>query len=126
MKHHSLSRTRVALAIGALLLAGCNDNDSTPKPEQPVLGHRTVTLIRQDGLQFRTSMAAAPLTPYEDWRLGAAERADLVGRLTLAQKAGLMMHGTLVLDGAGAGEPRGHGQDAARGRGQHLHHPHGR
>jgi beta-glucosidase len=24
-----------------------------------------------------------------------------VGRLTLAQKAGLMMHGTLVLDGAG-------------------------
>jgi len=37
MKHHSLSRTRVALAIGALLLAGCNDNDSTPKPEQPVL-----------------------------------------------------------------------------------------
>jgi beta-glucosidase len=37
-----------------------------------------------------------------------------VGRLTLAQKAGLMMHGTLVLDGR-AGEPRGHGQDAARG-----------
>lgn len=102
MKHHSLSRTRVALAIGALLLAGCNDNDSTPKPEQPVLGHRTVTLIEQDGLQFKDLDGSGTLTPYEDWRLGAAERArDLVGRLTLAQKAGLMMHGTLVLDGAG-------------------------
>ena len=125
MKHHSLSRTRVALAIGALLLAGCNDNDSTPKPAQPTLGHRTVSLIEQDGLQFKDLDGSGTLTPYEDWRLGAAERArDLVGRLTLAQKAGLMMHGTLVLDGAG--EPRGHGQDAARGRGQHLHHPHGR
>ncbi|MFM5025887.1 glycoside hydrolase family 3 protein [Aeromonas caviae] len=102
MKHHSLSRTRVALAIGALLLAGCNDNDSTPKPAQPVLGHRTVTLIEQDGLQFKDLDGSGTLTPYEDWRLGAAERArDLVGRLTLAQKAGLMMHGTLVLDGAG-------------------------
>lgn len=102
MKHHSLSRTRVALAIGALLLAGCNDNDSTPKPEQPVLGHRTVALIEQDGLQFKDLDGNGTLTPYEDWRLGAAERArDLTGRLTLAQKAGLMMHGTLVLDADG-------------------------
>ena len=102
MKHHSLSRTRVALAIGALLLAGCNDNDSTPKPEQPVLGHRTVTLIEQDGLQFKDLDGSGTLTPYEDWRLGAAERArDLVGRLTLAQKAGLMMHGTWCWTGRG-------------------------
>ena len=102
MKHHSLSRTRVALGIGALLLAGCNDNDSTPKPAQPTLGHRTVSLIEQDGLQFKDLDGSGTLTPYEDWRLGAAERArDLVGRLSLAQKAGLMMHGTLVLDADG-------------------------
>ena len=79
MKHHSLSRTRVALGIGALLLAGCNDNDSTPKPAQPTLGHRTVSLIEQDGLQFKDLDGSGTLTPYEDWRLGAAERArDLV------------------------------------------------
>ena len=102
MKHHSLSRTGVALALGPRLRAGCNDNDSTPKPAQPTLGHRTVSLIEQDGLQFKDLDGSGTLTPYEDWRLGAAERArDLVGRLTLAQKAGLMMHGTLVLDGAG-------------------------
>ncbi len=102
MKHHSFSRTRIALGIGALLLAGCNDNDSTPKPEQPTLGHRTVSLIEQDGLQFKDLDGNGTLTPYEDWRLGATERArDLVGRLTLAQKAGLMMHGTLVLDADG-------------------------
>ena len=107
MKHHRLALTplalsRLALSIGALLLAGCNDNDSTPKPAQPTLGHRTVSLIEQDGLQFKDLDGSGTLTPYEDWRLGAAERAqDLVGRLTLAQKAGLMMHGTLVLDGEG-------------------------
>lgn len=98
MKYH-----RLALTIGALLLAGCNnDNDSTPKPEQPNLGHRSVALIEQDGLQFKDLDASGDLTPYEDWRLGADERArDLVARLSLAQKAGLMMHGTLVLDGEG-------------------------
>ena len=63
MKHHSLSRTRVALGIGALLLAGCNDNDSTPKPAQPTLGHRTVSLIEQDGLQFKDLDGSGALTP---------------------------------------------------------------
>ncbi|MFC5708275.1 glycoside hydrolase family 3 protein [Aeromonas eucrenophila] len=97
MKYH-----RLAMTIGALLLAGCNDNDSASKPTQPSLGHRTVSLLEQDGLQFKDLDGGGTLTPYEDWRLGAAERAqDLVGRLSLAQKAGLMMHGTLVLDGDG-------------------------
>lgn len=102
MKYHRLAMTPLALTIGALLLAGCNDNDSAPKPTQPSLGHRTVSLLEQDGLQFKDLDGSGTLTPYEDWRLGAAERAqDLVGRLSLAQKAGLMMHGTLVLDGDG-------------------------
>lgn len=102
MKVNSLALTPLALSIGALLLAGCNDNDSSPKPEQPTLGHRTVTLIEQDGLQFKDLDGSGTLTPYEDWRLGAAERArDLVARLSLTQKAGLMMHGTLVLDAEG-------------------------
>lgn len=38
MKHHSFSRTRIALGIGALLLAGCNDNDSTPSRSSPPWG----------------------------------------------------------------------------------------
>ncbi|MEG0173425.1 MAG: glycoside hydrolase family 3 N-terminal domain-containing protein [Aeromonas sp.] len=102
MKYHPLALTPLSLTVSALLLAGCNGNDSTPKPAQPSLGHRTVSLIEQDGLQFKDLDGSGTLTPYEDWRLGAAERArDLVGRLTLAQKAGLMMHGTLVLDGEG-------------------------
>ncbi|MCS3458926.1 glycoside hydrolase family 3 protein [Aeromonas sp. BIGb0445] len=97
MKYSSL-----ALTISALLLTGCNDNDSSPKPSQPELGHRTVSVIEQDGLQFKDLDGSGTLTPYEDWRLGAAERAqDLLGRLSLAQKAGLMMHGTLVLDDKG-------------------------
>lgn len=102
MKYHRLALTPLALTVSALLLAGCNGNDSTPKPTQPSLGHRSVSLLEQDGLQFKDLDGSGTLTPYEDWRLAAAERArDLVGRLTLAQKAGLMMHGTLVLDGEG-------------------------
>jgi beta-glucosidase len=102
MKYHRLALTPLALAIGALLLTGCNGNDSSLKPTQPSLGHRTVSLLEQDGLQFKDLDGSGTLTPYEDWRLDAAERArDLVARLSLAQKAGLMMHGTLVLDGAG-------------------------
>jgi beta-glucosidase len=41
------------------------------------------------------------LEPYEDWRLTASERAaDLVTRMTLAEKAGSMMHGTAPTAGA--------------------------
>ncbi|MGX5835032.1 glycoside hydrolase family 3 protein [Aeromonas piscicola] len=99
MTYPPFALTRLTLSMGVLLLAGCNGNDSSPKPEQPTLGHRTVSLIEQDGLQFKDLDGSGALTPYEDWRLGAAERArDLVGRLSLAQKAGLMMHGTLVLN----------------------------
>lgn len=102
MTYPPFALTRLTLSMGVLLLAGCNGNDSSPKPEQPTLGHRTVSLIEQDGLQFKDLDGSGALTPYEDWRLGAAERArDLVGRLSLAQKAGLMMHGTLVLDADG-------------------------
>jgi len=49
-----------------------------------------------DGAAFRDLNRNGRLDPYEDWRLSAEQRADdLVGRMTLAEKAGTMMHGTL-------------------------------
>ncbi len=48
-----------------------------------------------DGLRFRDLDHDAKLAPYEDWRLTHAERAvDLASRMTLAEKVGLMVHGT--------------------------------
>ncbi|MFS0699721.1 glycoside hydrolase family 3 protein [Cellulomonas sp. 179-A 4D5 NHS] len=63
---------------------------------QPTLESRSVPIIRVDGRQFRDLDRDGALTPYEDWRLSPDERAaDLVERLTLEQRAGLLVHGTL-------------------------------
>lgn len=69
-------------------------------PPQPAIGSRTVPVLVDSGLRFRDLNRNDTLDPYEDWRLPAAERArDLVGRMTLEEKAGAMMHGTLPADG---------------------------
>lgn len=56
----------------------------------------TSNFIEIDGRQFRDLDHDGVLAPYEDHRLSAEERTkDLVSRMTLAEKAGVMMHGTL-------------------------------
>jgi beta-glucosidase len=46
-------------------------------------------------LKFKDLNGNGTVEPYEDWRLTAQERAaDLAGRMTAAQKAGLMAHAT--------------------------------
>ena len=58
---------------------------------QPVIGVDTRAKLAVDGLQFKDSNGDGVLNPYEDWRLRELCRArDLVGRMTVAQKVGLM------------------------------------
>ena len=93
-----------ALALG-LFACGGVDSSSTPVTQQD-FGYTTLNLITKDGLKFKDMDKSGQLEPYEDWRLSAEVRArDLVGRLTLAEKAGLMMHGTapVLNDTTGAG-----------------------
>ncbi|RIK14198.1 MAG: xylan 1,4-beta-xylosidase [Acidobacteria bacterium] len=67
-----------------------------PIPDQPRLGSRVKPVIEVDGLRFRDLDGDGRLTPYEDWRLSAEERAeDLVSRMTLREKAGLMIIDTV-------------------------------
>lgn len=81
----------VSLAVSALLLSSPASADST----QPELSQREVTLLTVDGLQFKDLNHSGKLEPYEDWRLTPQERAaDLVKRMTLEEKAGVMMHGS--------------------------------
>lgn len=55
------------------------------------------TLTAQDGTRFRDLNGNGTMEPYEDPRLSTAERvADLVARLSLAEKAGLMFHTQVV------------------------------
>ena len=64
---------------------------------QPVLGRRSVPILAVDGLQFKDLNRNGTLDVYEDWRLSPELRAkDLLSHMTLEEKAGLMMHGTLV------------------------------
>ncbi|HEV7839731.1 MAG TPA: glycoside hydrolase family 3 N-terminal domain-containing protein, partial [Gemmatimonadaceae bacterium] len=65
------------------------------RPSQPVLATRSGSVIERQGLRFRDLNKNGVLDPYEDWRLTPAARSrDLVSRMTLAEKAGTMMHGT--------------------------------
>ena len=81
---------------------------------QPDLGVRDGKIINVEGLRFRDLDRDGKLSPFEDWRLSSAQRAaDLVARMTLEEKAGEMMHGTLPALG-GMVPGRGQGYDLAK------------
>jgi len=53
-----------------------------------------------DGLLFRDLDRNGKLSPFEDWRLAPDIRAaDIVGRMSLAEKAGAVLHGTAPVQG---------------------------
>jgi beta-glucosidase len=59
---------------------------------QPALTSRSAAIITVHGLKFRDLDRNGRLTPYEDWRLSPSRRAaDLLRRMTPAQKAGLLV-----------------------------------
>ena len=85
------------LGITLSSLVACGGGDNT---RQATLSTRSAPIIAADGLQFRDLDRDGRLTPYEDWRLTPTKRAaDLMGRMTLEQKAGLLVHGTLPASG---------------------------
>ncbi len=100
--------------VGALatmaLLTGCAARDAAA----PTLESRDVTVISVAGRDFRDLDRDGTLTPYEDWRLEPEERAaDLLARMTLEEKAGQMVVGSLA-GNAPFGEPAtGYDLDAA-------------
>ncbi len=63
--------------------------------KQPLVVSRSAKIIEVQGLRFRDLNKNGVLDPYEDWRLAPSARAkDLVSRMTLEDKAGMMMHGS--------------------------------
>ncbi|MEK7830033.1 MAG: glycoside hydrolase family 3 N-terminal domain-containing protein [Acidobacteriota bacterium] len=68
--------------------------------QQPVVNARSAPVLRLDGLQFKDLNKNGKLDVYEDWRQTPQARAkDLVSQMTLAEKAGAMMHGTFRTGG---------------------------
>ena len=83
---------------------------------QPKIEARKAQVITVAGLKFRDLNKNGALDPYEDWRLPVDQRvADLVAKMTVEEKAGLMIHSSL----AGFTGPNGEvlGLPAAGGRG---------
>ena len=83
---------------------------ATAAPQSAAAGHqpqvvsRSTPIIEQRGLRFRDLNRNGVVDPYEDWRLSAGARArDLVSRMTLEEKAGMMMHGTARTAGPAGG-----------------------
>ncbi len=95
-------------SMAAVLLLASVDGSSVAAgaaaaQTQPMLQARSVPVLSVDGLRFKDLDRNAMLDPYEDWRLGPEVRArDLVGRMVLAEKAGVMMHGTLPMQAGSA------------------------
>jgi beta-glucosidase len=98
-----------ALCVVSVLLApsGGSGDDAAPAA-QPVIGARAKAVITAAGRSFKDANGNGTLDPYEDWRIAVDDRvADLVGRMTLAEKAGLMLIETLNADCGGAVPQRG-------------------
>ena len=89
---------------------------SAAAPVQPKIEARKAQVLSKDGLKFRDLNKNGTLDRYEDWRLPLDQRvADLVSKMTVEEKVGLMIHSSL----AGFTGPNGEvlGLPAAGGRG---------
>jgi beta-glucosidase len=94
-------------ALIGLLVTAC----SAPllaAPAQPELGARAKKVITANGRRFKDLNANGRIDAYEDWRLSAPRRAaDLVRRMTLTEKAGMMLIATNNPDCGGGLSDRG-------------------
>jgi len=110
-------RIGTALAVVSLAPLASAPAQNAARRAQPPLTTRSAPVIEQNGLRFRDLDRNGKVDPYEDWRLTPAARArDLVGRMTLEEKAGAMMHGTARSGGPMGGAGVGTGYDSAANR----------
>ncbi|TDY35416.1 beta-glucosidase [Janthinobacterium sp. 75] len=96
----------VAGCVATFALAACGSDTGSEGYTQPAFGATTYTQLKVDGYTFKDMNRNGKIEPYEDWRLTAEARADdLLSRMSLDEKAGLMMHGTAptVSDPSGIG-----------------------
>ncbi|RYD67592.1 MAG: glycoside hydrolase family 3 protein [Sphingomonadales bacterium] len=83
------------LAAGAALGGCAATRDAAQAPAQPVVAARGKPVLTVAGLRFKDLNASGTLDRYEDWRIAPELRArDLVARMTLAEKAGMMLIAT--------------------------------
>lgn len=69
---------------------------------QPIMGTRSVVILKKGGYEFKDLNKNGKLDPYEDWRLPVEKRIDnLVSLMTLEEKVGLMFHPNIAVPADG-------------------------
>ena len=93
------------ILLGLLVVAATTPGPRAQAPAAtPALRSGTIPIITVDGARFRDLNRNGRLDPYEDWRRDIDARvADLLGRMSLEEKAGTMMHGTAPSTAPGIG-----------------------
>jgi len=86
------STLSVSLALAVTLAVSLASPEAMgPAPKQRRVNGHVGTLLKVGTLSFKDLNRNGVLDPYEDWRLPVQKRvADLLGRMTLEEKAGLM------------------------------------
>src|SRR3712207_5059265 len=86
----------VLAAVAAILLA------ATGTAAQARIDARAKGTLRVGGQEFKDLNANGRLDPYEDWRLPVARRVeDLLSKMTLEEKVGMMLINTLNAESGG-------------------------
>ena len=93
-------------ALAAVVVLGSPVASGSSAQRQPVVETRSKPIVSADGLRFKDANGNGQLDPYEDWRQPVEARVrDLVSRMTLEEKAGLMLIDTLNAGCGGALTP---------------------
>ena len=95
-----ISQCRLTKTMHALLLTTCTFCISfSVFGQQLELSSENLDFLQEDNFFFKDHNKNDTLDIYEDWRLTSEERAEnLVSLMTIEEKAGAMLHGTLPTD----------------------------
>jgi beta-glucosidase len=90
-----IRRCAIALLVVASSAPLYAQAGNAPPNQRRAVVSRMAPILERHGLRFKDLNRNGVLDPYEDWRLSPSARSrDLVSRMTLEEKAGMMMHGT--------------------------------
>ncbi|MBL7813945.1 MAG: glycoside hydrolase family 3 C-terminal domain-containing protein [Saprospiraceae bacterium] len=94
------TKTKVVAGLLIFVLWAFTSPKDTASDTQPILGFRSVEILKVDGLQFKDLNKNGKLDAYEDWRLPTDTRVkDLISQMSLEEKVGFMLISTTRLKG---------------------------
>jgi beta-glucosidase len=97
MKRSAVVTAMSAAVAAAMIWMLTSPPPSAAAPAQPRIEARKAPVLTTDALQFRDLNKNGTLDRYEDWRLPLDQRvADLISKMTVEEKVGLMIHSSLA------------------------------